>query len=310
MARSQAYEIARRAKIAAPVSFEPGDALEMRQVIAGLDLARRHYLLKTRVDRGHPADLETGRFTKVAGSDAEVIEGNCFEIFARSGEFPTIEEVVPAEADRCVGVAMVVDHAHEPVLSYCVRRLKLFTYSRGGGFVHPYELGANVYCESVHDPEARAAAVRFVKEARYTGPITVEFRRSSIDDRLTFIKADPRVVRATALGAALGLDVPRAVYRLALGQAVAYPDSYPDHYAWIWLNPYVRTLWRNRANRAVRRELISLARNLRNIRTDAYLDWRDPMPFLVEAARVGSIAVSRRARNLIGWWRVPVTDAP
>jgi D-aspartate ligase len=310
MARSQAYEIARRATIAVPVSFEPGDALEMRKVVAGLDLAKRHYLLKTRVDRGHPADLETGRFTKVAGPNAEAIEGKCFEIFARSGEFPTIEEVVPAEADRCVGVAMVVDHAHEAVLSYCVRRLKLFTYSRGGGFVHPYELGANVYCESVHDAEAREAAARFVKEARYTGPITIEFRRSSVDDRLTFIKADPRVVRATALGAALELDVPRAVYRLALGQAVAHPDSYPDHYAWIWLNPYVRTLWRNRGNRAVRRELISLARNIRNIRADAYLDWRDPMPFLVEAARTSSISIGRRVRNLIGWWRMPVTDAP
>ena len=310
MARSQAYEIARRAKIAVPVSFEPSDALEMRKVIAGLDPTRRHYLLKTRVDRGHPADLETRRFSKVAGADAGAIEKSCLEIFGRAGEFPTIEEVVPAEADRCVGVALVVDHAHEPVLSYCVRRLKLFTYSRGGGFVHPYELGANVYCESVHDPEAREAALRFVKEARYAGPITVEFRRSSIDDRLTFIKADPRVVRATALGTALGLDVPGAVYRLALGEAVAYPDSYPDHYAWIWLAPYVRTLWRNRGNRAVRRELVSLARNLRNIKVDAYLDWRDPMPFVMGLARSSSSKIGRQARTLIGRSRLPATDAP
>jgi predicted ATP-grasp superfamily ATP-dependent carboligase len=310
MARSRAYEIARGARIAIPVSFELRDGLQMRRVVDDLDLTKRHYLLKTRVDRGHPADLETKRFTKVAGPNAKAIERSCLEILARSGEFPTIEEVVPAEADRCVGVAMVVDQAHEPVLSYCVRRLKLFTYSRGGGFVHPYELGANVYCESVHDAEARDAAARFVKEARYTGAITVEFRRSSIDDRLTFIKADPRVVRATALSTAVGLDVPLALYRTALGREVDYPDAYPEHYAWIWLNPYLRTLWRNRGNRAVRRELVSLARNARNIRADAYLDWRDPMPFLVEAARAGSIAVSRQARNLIDRWRVPATNAP
>ena len=224
-------------QIVVPVSFEPRDATAMRDVVAGLDLTNRHFLLKTRVDRGHPADLKTKRYTKVAGPDAAAIERSCLEIFTRSGEFPTIEEVVPAEADRCIGVAMVVNHDHAPVLSYCVRRLKLFTYSRGGGFVHPYELGANVYCESVHDPEARDAAARFVKEAGYTGSITVEFRRSSIDDRLTFIKADPRVVRATALSTALGLDVPLAAYRVAVGRTVESTEDYPDHYAWIWLSP-------------------------------------------------------------------------
>ncbi len=93
-------------------------------------------------------------------------------------------------------------------------------------------------------------------------------------------------------------------------QAVAYPDSYPDHYAWIWLAPYVRTLWRNRGNRAVRRELVSLARNLRNIKVDAYLDWRDPMPFVMGLARSSSSKIGRQARTLIGRSRLPATDAP
>jgi predicted ATP-grasp superfamily ATP-dependent carboligase len=309
MARARAYEIARAARIAVPVSFEPGSVAEMRKVVAGLDLAHRHYLLKTRVDRGHPADLETKRFTKVAGPDTAAIERSCLEIFARAGEWPSLEEVVPAEADRCIGVAMVVDRNHEPVLSYCVRRLKLFTYSRGGDFVHPYELGANVYCESVHDSEASDAAARFVKQARYSGPITVEFRRSSVDDRLTFIKADPRVVRATALSTALGLDVPLAIYRAALGRAADAAASYPDHRAWIWLNPYVRTLWRHRGNQVVRQELVNLARNFRNIKAEAYLDWRDPKPFLMELARSNPTGLRRRARDLIGRRRVPATGA-
>ena len=301
MDRAQAYAIARRAGIAVPVSFAPGDGAALREVVAGLDLANRHYLLKTRVDRGHPADLKSRRYTKVAGPDPATIETSCLEIFARAGVLPTIEEVVPAEADRCIGVAMVVGHDHEPVLSYCVRRLKLFTYSRGGGFVHPYELGANVYCESVHDPEASDAAARFVKEAGYAGPITVEFRRSSLDDRLTFIKADPRVVRATALSKALGLDVPRAIYRVALGRTVAAPDGYPDHYAWLWLAPYLATLWRNRRNAAVRHELFSLVRNLRNLKAEAYLDWRDPVPFLMDWVGLAR----RQTRRLAGRGRRP-----
>ena len=57
-----------------------------------------------------------------------------------------------------------------------MKRLRLFTYSRGG-FVHPYELGANVYCESVHDDEAIDAATRLVRATGYVGVITIEFRR-------------------------------------------------------------------------------------------------------------------------------------
>ena len=293
MGRSPAYEIARRVQIAVPVCFEPGDVEDMRRVVAGLDFANQHYLLKTRVDRGHPADLQTRRYTKVAGPDAGAVESSCLEIFARSGEFPTIEEVVPAEADRCIGVAMVVGHDHEPVLSYCVRRLKLFTYSRGGGFVHPYELGANVYCESVHDPEAREAAARFVREARYTGPITVEFRRNSINGR-----SDLHQGRSP--GRARDCPVDRAWARRAAGALSGRARAggrasrgYPDQRAWIWLVPYIRTLWRNRGNRAVRSELVSLARNCPNLRAEAYLDWRDPLPFLMEVARASATARPR-----------------
>jgi hypothetical protein len=69
-----------------------------------------------------------------------------------------------------------------------------------------------VYCESVHDDEAIEAATRFVHEARFYGAITVAFRRDVRDEGLTLIEVDPRVVRATSLSTALGLDVPAALY--------------------------------------------------------------------------------------------------
>jgi hypothetical protein len=127
--------------------------------VQGLDFRDQSYLLKTKPGTV-PADAHSGRFTKVAGSDPGEIKENCLEIYRRLGEFPVIVKVVPGEADRCIGVCMVVNKNHEAIVSYCVRRLRLFTYSRGGQFVHPYVLGANVFCESIHDEEAIEAARR------------------------------------------------------------------------------------------------------------------------------------------------------
>src|SRR4029434_9452330 len=134
-----------------------------------------------------------------------------------TGELAMIVEVVPGRSGRCVGVSMVVGRDQVPVVGYCVRRLQLRLYASDSRFVHPYELGANVYCESVHDDEAIETAARFVQAARFYGAITVEFRRDARDDRLTLIKVQPRVVRATSLSTALGLDVPTALYNLFIG---------------------------------------------------------------------------------------------
>ena len=194
---------------------------------------------------------------------------------------------MPGESDGCIGVSMVVDRNHEAVVWYCVRRLKLYLYSKNGRFVHPSELGANVHSESVHDDEAVEAAKRFVRQAKCYGMITVEFRRDSTDGSLNLIKADPRPVRATSLSTALGLDVPTALYHVFTDGQVHIPRSYPDGVAWIWLTWYLKALWRNRSNSPVRKELFALLRNFRRIKAFAYLSIADPMPFLIEFLRRG-----------------------
>ena len=211
---------------------------------------------------------------------------SCREIQARIGTLPVIEEIIPGESDTCIGVSMVVNKNHEPVVSYCVRRLKLFLYSRSG-FTHPYELGANVYSESIHDEEAVEAATRFVRQAKFYGLITVEFRRDATDGRLNLIKIDPRPVRATSLSTALGLDTPTALYQVFTGGQVNVAKSYPDGVAWIWLTWYLKALWRNRQYNSVRPGLLAVLRNLSNIKSFAYLSVRDPMPFLIEIFRQG-----------------------
>jgi predicted ATP-grasp superfamily ATP-dependent carboligase len=276
---ARCFEMAREVGIRTPPSLKPASADEMRKLVAGLDLEHHEYLLKT-MPGSAPADARTGRFSKVAGSDRESIERDCLEIYSRAGEFPAILEVIGGTADRCIGVCMVVDRNHEAALCFCVRRLRLHTYKKGGRFAHPYEMGSNVYCETIHDAEAVEAAKRLVRRAGYYGPIAVEFRRDPADESLVLIKADPRFVRATSLSRAIGLDMPTAVYSVFTGRPVPKAESYPDGVGWIWLTSYMTALFSHRSDQRVRGDLFGLTRNLRRIKAVAYFDPKDPRPFL------------------------------
>jgi predicted ATP-grasp superfamily ATP-dependent carboligase len=192
------------------------------------------------------------------------------------------------------------------VIAYAMKRLRLFTYSRGG-FVHPYELGANVYCESVHDDEAIDAATRLVRATGYVGVITVEFRRDPTTGRLMLLKADPRFVRATSLSTALGLDLPTALYRLFVeraqggaGSAItgAARPTYCEGVAWLWATMYLENFWDNRDNPSVRRELLTLVRNVRRVKALAQFSLRDPLPGVMHVQWRGRVWLAARARSV------------
>jgi predicted ATP-grasp superfamily ATP-dependent carboligase len=168
MDKPSCYRMAEAAGLRAPRVFVPGDPSELEAAVSALDFESQRYILSVRLPGDVPADLATGRMTMVAGEDADTVRARCLAIAARTGELPMIVEVVPGRSDRCVGVSMVVDRDHAPVVAYGVRRLQLRLYASDSRFVHPYELGANVYCESVHDDEAVEAATRFVRAAAST----------------------------------------------------------------------------------------------------------------------------------------------
>jgi len=275
------YGIARRVGLNTPAFVKPRDEADLRSIIAGLDLANREYLLKTTPAIG-PAELRTGRATKVAGTDPTEIHASCVEIFSRIGEYPLIGEVVPGEANQCFAVTMIVDHNQTPRLVYCTQRLKLQLYSRGG-FVHPYDLGSNIYCESVRDDEAIEAATRLVKATGYYGLITLEFRRDPTDQKLFVIKADPRVVRATSISTALGMDTPAALYRLSVDGRLDAPRGYPLGVGWLWEAALLEAIWDNRDRQSMRTEMLAVARNFKRVKAFALFSLDDPLPFIMHA---------------------------
>jgi predicted ATP-grasp superfamily ATP-dependent carboligase len=282
MDKMKCNALARKAGVETPEHFQPRSLQELDDAIFRLDFDRHAYVLKIKLWDDGAADARSLRRVVQAGPDARSLRARCLDILSRTGSFPVIEEVVPGTADRCVAVSMVVDRTHRAVVGYCARRLKLQTYSKGQ-FKHPYELGANAYCESIHDHEAVELATRLVAYATFFGAITVEFKRDSVDGHLKLIKVDPRFVRATSLSTALGRDMPLALYKTFSSRAdpVEWASSYQDGVGWIWLEAYLYSLWKNRHDRSVRRELMELIKRLPRIKACAYFDIRDPLPSLM-----------------------------
>jgi predicted ATP-grasp superfamily ATP-dependent carboligase len=303
MDKPSCYRLAETAGLRAPRVLVPGDPAELEGALSALDFDTQRYILSVRLPGDVPADLATGRMTTVAGDDKDTVRARCLAIAARTGELPMIVEVVPGRSDRCVGVSMVVDRDHAPVVAYGVRRLQLRLYASDSRFVHPYELGANVYCESVRDGEAVEAAARFVRASGFYGAITVEFRRDARDDKLTMIKIDPRVVRATSLSSALGLDVPSALYDVFTGAPRRVVAGYPEGVAWMWPAWYVHTVGQNRGRASLARQVWAVAKRAHRIRAFAYLSVRDPRPALADLAGFVGIWRAALGRRLAAYAR-------
>lgn len=282
MDKIKCHALGREVGIDTPEHYHPASLAELDEVLEKLNFEQSAYVLKIRMWDSGAADALTLRRVVKGGADASSLKKECLEIYARNGTFPVIEQVIAGSADRCIGVSMVVDKSHEPVVAYCVQRLKLHTYAKGF-FKHPYELGANAYCESVRDDEAIALATRLVKHARFSGAITVEFKRSPVDGRLKLIKGDARVVRATRLSSALGLDIPLALYDVFSSDAKPErrPETYREGVGWIWFEAYLYSLWKNRRETSLIGELFRLLGRLPRIRAFAYFDLLDPLPSML-----------------------------
>jgi predicted ATP-grasp superfamily ATP-dependent carboligase len=280
---ARCYDLARKCGIATPEYYVPKNDADLAQVIESLDCESRSYLVRT-MPGDAPANPESHRYTRVAGKNKAEILATCQEIKQRTGLLPTIVEVVPGQAKDCLGVTLVMARNSDPVVAYGLQRLTLYTYRSDrcrapGAVTHPYELGALVYCESRHDSEALDKAIALAKAAGFYGTVTIEFRRNVANGQLTLIKCDPRVVRATSLSTALGVDVPTALYRTFIGSSSERKLSIRDGVGWLWFSQFVEALWDNRHEIEVRHELLNLFPRIWRIRSFAFVSITDPLPF-------------------------------
>jgi predicted ATP-grasp superfamily ATP-dependent carboligase len=283
--RTRSLELAREAGLRVPRYCAFGDAAEMDATVATLD-PRRQYLI-CRDDFGRPCVVDTvwARSVKVSGPGIDAIRHDCHDVHDRTGQLPVIVEIIPGASEDAVGVVALVDRSHEVVLSYCLRRRPFTTVRTDSRFVHPYDIGWAVRCESTVDEEAMAAARALLRHLRYFGVAVVEFRRDARDGGLVFVKLDMRIDRAGNLSNALGLDVAGATYDLFVQGKAPVAREYPRGHSWLWLSHYLSDLVHNRGRVNVRREIVDLVASARRARAFAYLAADDPRPFAIDVSR-------------------------
>jgi predicted ATP-grasp superfamily ATP-dependent carboligase len=291
--RQACYAKAASVGIKIPPHWVPESAAEMQQVVAALEIEKSDYIIKTRSILSAPANETATRLTKPAPKNRGDLEAACEDLKRRTGVYPMIQQVVPGGADAAIGVTMLISPQGEIVMTYCVRRLRLASYKIDAGYVHPYELGSVVWCETTHDDEAADAAREVVRTFGYTGQLTVEFRRDSRNGELYLMKLEPRSVRAASLSTAIGMDIPTNLYKLFTGEAVNVPAEYPDGVGWLWVLAYGQSMYYNAHYN--RRDILRVLRGSRRIKAFGE-DFTDPLPLL-------RWALGRTARPVLGGLR-------
>ena len=93
--------------------------------------------------------------------------------------------------------------------------------------------------------------------------------------------------------------MPTALYQLFSGANVerSHPRDYPEGVSWIWLEAYASSLWKNRRDISLVRDLWDLAIRLRKVRASAYFDWRDLSPSFIQALAVPRRLILARKRG-------------
>lgn len=293
--RLTSYTFAESVGIRVPRHWTPDTHGELTEAVAELRPQERDYILKTRTVLGKPADQLTDRQTKSAPQDKSELLEACVEIEKRTGAYPMIQETIPGSADSAIGVSMVVSPRGDIILAYCVRRIRLATYKLNAAGVHPYELGAVVWCETIHDREALEAARELVRRSGYVGVISVEFRRDPADGSLYFMKVEPRPVRATSLSRAIGMDIPTALNAAFSGSSPKIASTYEAGIGWLWIQACARSLIRNPHN--TRQDILKVLRTGHRIKAFGE-DIFDPVPNIMENAHLALRFMARNVRRL------------
>jgi predicted ATP-grasp superfamily ATP-dependent carboligase len=161
----------------------------------------------------------------------------------------------------------------------------------------PAHYGMGCFVESIHSGEILKAGRDVMHKTGYRGVGGVQFKRDDRDGRNYLVEMGIRHNVYTGLAVACGIDLPYYAYMTCIGRPFSVPTRYPGGKCW-W-NPADDL----RAMRTYARDgswtwgqwFASILR----FPTNAYFQWRDPMPGLVLLKRVGA-AAGRRIFGVFG----------
>lgn len=160
---------------------------------------------------------------------------------------------------------------------------------------HPMDFGrASTFVETIECPDVAEPARRLIAELRYDGLIEVEFKRDPRDGRPKLLDINARVWGWHTLGRRAGVDFPALQWRLLHGEHVSEVHA-RQGVRWVRMATDLPTA----AGEIVagRMRIGSYVRSLRPPLEHAMLAADDPLPGLLDAPVIATLAARRALRG-------------
>jgi D-aspartate ligase len=142
--------------------------------------------------------------------------------------------------------------------------------------------------------QLRDYTLRLVRELKWSGPASVEFKYRASDGGYYFIETNPRLPWFNRIFTASGVDLPLLMYRDLTGSSV-HTAAQRDGVYWVSLEQDVGSFWRRRADGdwPVRKWI----RSLLKARAFAWFSVADPQPMLRSTLGLVKSMVGRARRG-------------
>jgi predicted ATP-grasp superfamily ATP-dependent carboligase len=260
------HQMAERAGIPCPQTFHPGSKAEVARIKREIDYPAflkpcvSHLWVPVFGIKGFridgPTDLER-RLAEIAPSGLDVI----------------VQAIVPGPNTNHYLVDAYFDDSNQPLALFTRRKIRQY----------PTDFGNGALLESVRAPDAAELGARLLERLQYRGCANIEFKRHARTGELNLIEANPRLGAANIHTTRCGANFPLIAYLDLTGQKPAPRTEYREGLRYLVVGRDVRAF----LDYYRRGELgpVEWARSVMTARVFPYLDWRDPLPFVMAAGR-------------------------
>ena len=196
------------------------------------------------------------------------------ETVAARGLDVVIQRIIPGPATNHYEVCVHMDRQSQPIAVFTTRKLRQW----------PIDFGGGTLIESTHHRELEQLSVDFLKAIAFKGTAAIEFKRDAETGQFFMLEVNARLWSDHALATRCGLNFPLLIYRDLVGPRPQLLTDYPMGVRWL---DGARDLWASLT--LARRGLIrptDWLTSLSAIRSFAFFDASDPLPFLWEMVKL------------------------
>jgi predicted ATP-grasp superfamily ATP-dependent carboligase len=163
---------------------------------------------------------------------------------------------------------------------------------------YPITGGPSVMAESCYDEKLKELGLAVLKSLDWHGVAMVEVKKDARDGSYKIMEINPKFWGSLDLAIAAGVDFPWLAYRMALDGDVKKVFDYRVglKYRWLFPGEILRLL-------ALPREAPAFFRDFFRGPCAYDIDWRDPLPHLLQIAQIFGYLIKSRGRFRYPWGR-------